>query len=151
DLLERRAAMVETLSAVSDLKIVNGGGTGSLHSTGRDPALTELAAGSGLYGPTLFDGYRDFKPEPAALFALPVVRRPATGIVTCFSGGYIAAGPAGKSRVPRPVWPEGLKLVGTEGTGEVQTPLRGRATRRLSLGDRVWFRHAKAGEVCERF
>ena len=30
----------------------------------------------GLYGPTLFDAYTSFSPQPAALFALPVVRRP---------------------------------------------------------------------------
>ena len=38
--------------------------------------MTEVAAGSGLYGPTLFDAFTSFSPTPAALFALPVVRRP---------------------------------------------------------------------------
>jgi D-serine deaminase-like pyridoxal phosphate-dependent protein len=33
----------------------------------------------------------------------------------------------------------------------VQTPLSGRAAASLQVGDRVWFRHAKAGELCERF
>jgi D-serine deaminase-like pyridoxal phosphate-dependent protein len=33
----------------------------------------------------------------------------------------------------------------------VQTPLAGAAADRLRIGDRVWFRHAKAGELCERF
>src|SRR5699024_6515268 len=113
-----RAAVEE---AVGPLDIVNGGGSGSLHLTGEDPALTELAAGSGLIGPTLFDGYDDFAPEPAVAFALPVVRRPAKDIVTCFSGGYIASGQAGASRVPSVHHPEGLALVGTEGAGEVQT------------------------------
>lgn len=32
---------------------------------------------------------------------------------------------------------------------EVQTPLRG--ARALRIGDAVWFRHAKAGELCEHF
>jgi D-serine deaminase-like pyridoxal phosphate-dependent protein len=27
----------------------------------------------------------------------------------------------------------------------------GEGARGLALGDRVWFRHAKAGELCERF
>ncbi|MGW5671296.1 hypothetical protein ACWEVO_25665, partial [Micromonospora sp. NPDC003776] len=38
----------------------------------------------------------------------------------------------------------------TEGAGEVQTPLAGAAATALRVGDRVWFRHAKAGELCER-
>jgi D-serine deaminase-like pyridoxal phosphate-dependent protein len=151
DLRSRRAAVVEAVGAHAELEIVNGGGTGSLHVTGRDKVLTELAAGSGLYGPTLFDGYRDFTPRPAAFFALSVVRRPSPSHATLFAGGYIASGPAGSSRVPRPYWPRGLRLLGTEGAGEVQTPVRGRAASSLRVGDRVWLRHAKAGEYCERF
>lgn len=151
-LRRRRSAVrsaVETV--VGPLEIVNGGGTGSLHLTGQDASLTELAAGSGLVGPTLFDGYDDFTPQPAVAFALPVVRRSARDVVTCFSGGYIASGPAGDSRVPTVHHPAGLRLIGTEGAGEVQTPLRGKAARDLAIGDRVWFRHAKAGEPAERF
>jgi D-serine deaminase-like pyridoxal phosphate-dependent protein len=151
DLSTRRAEIVTAVRAIADLEIVNGGGTGSLHSTGLDPVLTELAAGSGLYGPTLFDGYRDFAPEPSAFFALPVVRRPARRVATLFSGGYAASGPAGKSRTPTVWWPRGLQLLSGEGAGEVQTPVRGRAAEQLRVGDRVWFRHAKAGELCERF
>jgi D-serine deaminase-like pyridoxal phosphate-dependent protein len=136
---------------VADLELVNGGGTGSLHVLGQDPVLTELAAGSGLFAPTLFDGYAAFSLEPAAFFVLPVTRRPAAKMVTVFGGGYLASGPAGGSRVPTPVWPKGLRLLRAEGAGEVQTPVRGAAARRLRIGDRVWFRHAKAGELCERF
>jgi D-serine deaminase-like pyridoxal phosphate-dependent protein len=33
----------------------------------------------------------------------------------------------------------------------VQTPLVGAAADRLRVGDRVYLRHAKAGELCERF
>lgn len=151
--LRRRRTAVRSAveEVVGPLEIVNGGGTGSLHLTGQDPTLTELAAGSGLVGPTLFDGYDDFRPQPAVAFALPVVRRPARDIVTCFSGGYIASGPAGDSRVPTVHHPEGLRMIGAEGAGEVQTPLRGKAARDLAIGDRVWFRHAKAGELAERF
>jgi D-serine deaminase-like pyridoxal phosphate-dependent protein len=151
DLATRRTEIVTAVRAVADLEVVNGGGTGSLHSTGTDPVLTELAAGSGLYAPTLFDGYRDFTPEPAAFFALSVVRRPGPRLATVFSGGYAASGPAGKSRTPTPWWPRDLRLLASEGAGEVQTPLRGRAAAQLRIGDRVWFRHAKAGELCERF
>ena len=150
-LLERRAEVVSAVCEVADLEFVNGGGTGSLHVTGRDPVVTELAAGSGLYGPTLFDGYDDFSPQPAAAFALPVVRRPARGFATAFGGGYIASGPPGWSRVPHPFGRDGVRLVRAEGAGEVQTPLQGKGTRDLRLGDRVWFRYAKAGEMCERF
>ncbi|WP_229054822.1 alanine racemase [Aeromicrobium sp. Leaf350] len=151
ELLERRSEVVEAVGAVADLRVVNAGGTGSLEVTGADPAITELTAGSGMFCPTLFDGYEAFESRPAAFFALDVVRRPARGIATCFSGGYVASGPAGDSRVPTPVHPEGLSLVGTEGTGEVQTPVTGKAARQLRPGDRVLFRHAKAGEMCERF
>lgn len=151
-LRRRRSAVRAAIEGVvGPLEIVNGGGTGSLEVTGADPALTELAAGSGLIGPTLFDDYDAFTPRPAVAFALPVVRRPAKDIVTCFSGGYIASGPAGHSRVPSVHHPEGLSMIGSEGAGEVQTPLRGKAARDLAIGDLVWFRHAKAGEPAERF
>ncbi|CAA9273035.1 MAG: L-gulono-1,4-lactone oxidase [uncultured Blastococcus sp.] len=48
-----------------------------------------------------------------------------------------------------PTYPPGLRWLPTEGTGEVQTPLRGPGTAQLQVGSRVWFRHAKAGELCE--
>ena len=153
DLATRRAAVVNAVTAAVDhpLELVNGGGSGSLEATARDRAVTELTAGSGLYCPTLFDGYRAFTPRPAAWFALSVTRRPAPDVATCFGGGYIASGPVGKTRQPTPVSPSGLKLLGAEGAGEVQTPVRGKAAASLQVGDRVWFRHAKAGELCERF
>lgn len=151
ELVERRAAVVEAVRSLAPLEFVNGGGTGSLESTSAEAAVTEVAAGSGLIGPTLFDEYRAFRPRPALVYALPVVHRPNRNTATVFSGGYIASGPPGPSRMPTPVWPPGLRLTATEGAGEVQTPLVGRAARRLRIGDRVWFRHAKAGELAERF
>lgn len=151
ELAKRRAAAVRAVRALADLEFVNGGGSGSVESTGAEEAVTEIAAGSGLIGPTLFDGYGHFSPRPAAIFALPVVRRPAPKVATLFSGGYIASGPAEPSRLPTPYLPEGLSLLGFEGAGEVQTPVSGEAARSLRLGDRVWFRHAKAGELAERF
>jgi D-serine deaminase-like pyridoxal phosphate-dependent protein len=151
ELLRRRAAVVAALEqVVGRLEIVNSGGTGSLEISSADPVVTEVTAGSGLYAPTLFDDYRAFAARPALYFALPVLRRPAPDIVTLFGGGYIASGPAGKARVPRPLG-AGLSLIGTEGAGEVQTPLRGHGASQLQVGDRVWFRHAKAGELLERF
>ncbi|MFL5818121.1 MAG: amino acid deaminase/aldolase [Conexibacter sp.] len=151
ELAERRAAIVAAVEAIAPLEFVNGGGTGSIESTAAEPAVTEVAAGSGLYGPTLFDAYTRFRPLPAALFALPVVRRPGRGVVTTLGGGYLASGSGDRARLPRPVLPAGLKLDGREGAGEVQTPLLGAAADRIGIGDRVWFRHAKAGELCERF
>jgi D-serine deaminase-like pyridoxal phosphate-dependent protein len=150
ELVGRRAAAVTAVRGIAELEFVNGGGTGSLERTTTEAAVTELAAGSGLYSPTLFDAYRSFRGRPAALFALPVTRRPAPGMVTVAGGGWIASGPPGTDRVPVPTHPAGLRLVPTEGAGEVQTPLRGPGTADLRVGDRVWFRHAKAGELCER-
>ncbi|MER6753424.1 amino acid deaminase/aldolase [Micromonospora echinofusca] len=149
ELLARRGAAVAAVREHADLEFVNGGGTGSVAATSADPAVTEVTAGSGLYGPTLFDAYRAWRPTPAAAFACAVVRRPGPGLATVLGGGWIASGPAEDSRLPRPWLPEGLKLIGTEGAGEVQTPLAGTAAGALRVGDRVWFRHAKAGELCE--
>jgi D-serine deaminase-like pyridoxal phosphate-dependent protein len=151
ELAARRAAVVAAVRAVADLEFVNGGGTGSLELTSAESAVTEVAAGSGLLGPTLFDGYRSFQPRPAALFALPVVRRPGPGVATLFTGGYPASGPIGPDRLPSPYLPAGLKLTALEAAGEVQTPVTGKAVNRLKVGDRVWMRHAKAGELAERF
>lgn len=150
ELRERRAAIVAALREIAPLEFVNGGGTGSLESTAADPAVTETTAGSGLLAGHLFDLYRAFAPAPAAAFALEVVRRPAADVATVLGGGWIASGPALASRQPLPVWPEGLSTLAREGAGEVQTPLEGDAARRLSIGDRVWFRHAKSGELAER-
>jgi len=130
EILRRRAAAVAAVREYADLEFVNAGGTGSVAASGSDPVVTEVTAGSGLYGPTLFDAYSAWRPTPAAFFALSVVRRPAPRIATVLGGGWIASGPA-------------------EGPGEVQTPLVGAVADTLRPGDRVWFRHAKAGELCE--
>jgi D-serine deaminase-like pyridoxal phosphate-dependent protein len=149
EIAERRATAVAAVAAIAPLEFVNGGGTGSLESTSAEQAVTEVTAGSGLFGSALFDRYRVWRPQPAALFALPVVRRPGPGVVTVLGGGWVASGAAGPDRLPTPWLPRGLRLDGREGAGEVQTPLRGAAADRLAIGDRVWFRHAKAGELCE--
>ncbi len=151
ELAQRRAAVVAAVREVAPLRFVNGGGTGSVERTVAEDAVTEVAAGSGVFAPHLFDGYGAFDATPAALFALPVVRRPAPGWVTLFSGGYLASGPGDQTRLPRIQLPEGLSLSGTEGAGEVQTPVHGAAADGLRLGDLVWLRHAKAGELAERF
>ncbi|MDQ0814382.1 D-serine deaminase-like pyridoxal phosphate-dependent protein [Streptomyces sp. B3I7] len=152
ELAARRAEAVRAVRAVApDLEFVNGGGTGSVQYTAAEDAVTEIAAGSGLYVPRLFDNYTSFRGRPAALFALPVVRRPGVGVVTVLGGGYPASGAAGRDRLPVPYLPEGLRYDPQEGAGEVQTPLLGSPADDLLIGDRVWFRHAKAGELCERF
>jgi D-serine deaminase-like pyridoxal phosphate-dependent protein len=157
ELAARRSAVVEAVEGVlaragqAPLELVNGGGTGSLERTSRERAVSELTAGSGLYAPGLFDAYRAFSASPAALFALPVVRRPGSGVVTALGGGYLASGAGDGARLPHPYLPAGLRLDREEGAGEVQTPLLGKVADRLEIGDRVYLRHAKAGELCERF
>jgi D-serine deaminase-like pyridoxal phosphate-dependent protein len=150
ELNERRTEVVRRIRAIAPLEFVNGGGTGSLESTSADKSVTELAAGSGLVGPTLFDAYAKFHPQPALLYALPVVRRPKAGVATLFSGGYVASGTGTPDRLPSPFSPAGLRLTKTEGAGEVQTPVLGTAADGLRIGDRVWMRHAKGGELAER-
>ncbi|MFD5570570.1 amino acid deaminase/aldolase [Streptomyces cadmiisoli] len=152
ELVERRAAVVRAVRAVvPGLEFVNGGGTGSVQHTAAEDVVTEIGAGSGLYVPRLFDNYTSFSGRPSALFALPVVRRPGVGVVTVLGGGYPASGAAGADRLPVPCLPEGLRYDPQEGPGEVQTPLLGSPADDLLIGDKVWFRHAKAGELCERF
>lgn len=151
EIAERRAEIVAAVREVAPLRFVNGGGTGSLELTTREDAVTELAAGSGFYAPALFDDYSRFSLRPAAGFALPVVRRPAPGCVTALGGGYVASGASGADRLPVPWLPHGLHLDRYEGAGEVQTPLLGEVAVRLRVGDNVYMRHAKAGELCEHF
>lgn len=149
ELVERRARAIAAVRAVADLEFVNGGGTGSIERTVSEGAVTEVAAGSGLFGPRLFDGYRSFTPAPATAFALDVVRKPSAETATLLGGGWIASGVAGADRSPTLSWPEGLRFAPREGAGEVQTPLLGRAAAGLRAGDRVWLRHTKSGEIME--
>ncbi len=145
----RRGEIAEALARVTELEFWNAGGTGSVEDTVADPVVTEVAAGSGLLVPTLFDHYQSFQPRPAAFFGLPVTRRPSPEIATVHGGGLVASGPAGGDRLPAPWAPAGLHLTGLEGAGEVQTPLTGHPAALLKIGDLVWFRHAKSGELFE--
>jgi len=156
----RRRAMVEALTANGlPPQLVNGGGTGSLDTTTPDTGVTEVTAGSAFFKPHLFDYYKNAHTralEPACYFALEVTRKPAPDMVTCLGGGYVASGPPGLDKVPLPWLPRGLRLLPDECCGEVQTPLR-MTTRGatppidLALGDPIIFRHAKGGELAERF
>ncbi|MGY2703223.1 MULTISPECIES: amino acid deaminase/aldolase [unclassified Nocardioides] len=145
----RRREVAAALADVADLEFWNGGGSGSVEETAADPVVTEIAAGSGLLVPTLFDHYRSFAPRPASYFGLPVTRKPTAEMATVHGGGLIASGPIGADRLPTPWAPAGLELTGLEGAGEVQTPLTGPSAARLEIGDLVWFRHGKSGEVFE--
>ena len=151
ELRRRRAEAVASVRAVAALELVNAGGTGDLHLIADEDTVTEGTAGSGFYAPALFDTYSSFTLAPAAMFVLPVCRRPSAGVVTALGGGYLASGVGAKDRMPRPYLPLGLTVDSLEGTGEVQTPLHGPAADSLRIGDRVYFRHVKAGELCERF
>ncbi len=148
----RRAALVQLAKdAGARLRFVNGGGTGSIATTRREAAVTEITVGSAFYAPALFDNYRAFRYRPAAGFAIEVVRRPAAHIYTCLGGGYIASGLTGPDKAPRPYLPVGARLDSLEGAGEVQTPIHYAGPERLAIGDPVFLRHSKAGELCERF
>jgi len=153
ELAGRRAEVIRSLRAAGlPLRLVNGGGSGSLPSTLCDESVSESTIGSGLYASALFHHFKDVKYHPAAFFALQVVRIPKGGMVACAGGGYIASGEVRKSKLPLPVMPVGLKYLDLEGAGEVQTPLRVPPdTPPLNVGDPIFFQHAKAGELCERF
>ncbi|HVY46512.1 MAG TPA: hypothetical protein VHB21_11565, partial [Minicystis sp.] len=146
------AAIARALEAAGlHAALFDGGGSGSLAWSAADPALTEVAVGSAFLGTHLFDGYLDLGAEPALAFALAVARRPAPAFVTCLGGGFVASGPAGPDRLPRPWLPEGLALTPLEGAGEVQTPLLVPRGVDVPLGAPVFFRPAKSGELAEHF
>jgi D-serine deaminase-like pyridoxal phosphate-dependent protein len=149
---ERRASIVNTLTQHgAELRFVNGGGTGSMESTCQESVVTEVTVGSGFYSSALFDNYRHFKHQPAAAFAIEIVRQPKAHIFTCHGGGYIASGATGNDKQPLPYLPQGATLTPLEGAGEVQTPIRYSGPETLALGDPIFLRHSKAGELCERF
>lgn len=152
DLASRRKAIYDyAVNNGFEITLVNGGGTGSITSTIEEKHITEVTVGSGFYSPTLFDYYSTFKFNPAAGFALEITRKPTSKIFTLAGGGYVASGSAGKEKLPSPYLPKGVKLIENEGTGEVQTPFEYIGTENLQIGDPILFRHAKAGELCERF
>jgi D-serine deaminase-like pyridoxal phosphate-dependent protein len=145
----RRREIANALAQVCEVEFWNGGGSGSVEATAADAAVTEVAAGSGLLVPGIFDHYASFEPHPAAFFGLRVTRKPNPAMATVHGGGLVASGAPGPDRLPVPWAPPGLHLTGLEGAGEVQTPLTGHPAALLSIGDLVWFRHAKSGELFE--
>jgi len=153
ELTRRRGEVVQALHQEGlALRIVNGGGSGSLVTTLQDPCVTEATVGSGFYAPALFHHFVQVVYQPSAYFALQVVRCPAPGMIACQGGGYVASGPIEKDKAPLPVLPPGLHYLPLEGAGEVSTPLiLPKNCPDLRLGDPIFFQHAKAGELCERF
>lgn len=151
-LQDRRKQMVSLIHAEGHvLSLINGGGTGSLKATSQEDVVTEITVGSGFFAPVLFDHYADFKLSPSLMFTLPIVRHPEKNIFTCLGGGYIASGSTEAIKQPTPYLPHGLKLLRHEGAGEVQTPMMYQGPLKLLPGDSIIMRHAKSGEVCERF
>ena len=150
EISQRREGIVLGIKEMGfELRFVNGGGTGSMESTRNEKEVTEITVGSGFFTPTLFDNYCNFKHQPAAGYAIEVVRKPKENLYTCCGGGYIASGMISKDKQPQIYFPKGAKLIDQEGTGEVQTPVE--YDGNLNLGDPVFLRHSKAGELCERF
>ncbi|MEF2290814.1 amino acid deaminase/aldolase [Virgibacillus dokdonensis] len=149
---KRRGELVAALKARGfSLLLVNGGGTGSLSTTVKEDAVSEVTVGSGFYSPQLFDYYKQpLGTKPAMFFTLPIVRKAAKNIYTCHGGGYIASGKSGDDKMPVPVYPAGSRLISVEGAGEVQTPVF-IPKQSKEIGDIIVFRAAKAGEICERF
>jgi D-serine deaminase-like pyridoxal phosphate-dependent protein len=152
EVARRRGELVRLLDALGvKPRFVNGGGTGSMRTTGAEAAVTEITVGSGFYSPGLFDLYQDFRYQPAAGYAIEIVRQPAPHLYTCLGGGYTASGAAGPDKLPKPYLPAGARLLPLEGAGEVQTPIAYDGPETLGLGDPIFLRHSKAGELCERF
>jgi D-serine deaminase-like pyridoxal phosphate-dependent protein len=147
----RQQFVMLALESGFNIELVNGGGTGSILSTVLDEMVTEITVGSAFFSPHLFDGYADVDFRPSLYFALRVSRKPSEDYVVCTGGGYIASGSVDENKWPLIVYPKGLSFDDYEGCGEVQTPLKVSRRNKIKIGDLVFFRHSKAGEICERF
>ncbi|MEX0810824.1 MAG: amino acid deaminase/aldolase [Chitinophagales bacterium] len=152
EIAERRGNCVKALKDFGcQLDFVNGGGTGSMEWTRAEDAVTEITVGSGLFNSTLFDNYSNFKHHPAAAYAMEIVRKPGKDIFTAHGGGYTASGAIGKDKEAQIYLPKEAALIPQEGAGEVQTPFKYSGNLQLKLGQPVFMRHSKAGELFERF
>lgn len=152
EIAKRRSECVKALKDYGcELDFVNGGGTGSMEWTKQENAVTEITVGSGLFNSTLFDNYTNFKHHPAAAYAMEIVRKPSKDIYTAHGGGYTASGAIGNDKEAQIYLPKGAKLIPQEGAGEVQTPVKYNGPVQLKLGNPVFMRHSKAGELFERF
>lgn len=147
----RNEAVDTILSVTGELEFVNGGGSGSIDFTSQCPEVTEITVGSAFFNPALFDQYSALNLRPAAGFALRITRNPEEHVVVCHGGGYIASGAISIDKQPVLYEKGKFEYFSLEGAGEVQTPLKVITKETLKLGDTLYFRHAKAGELCERF
>lgn len=145
-----RKQAVDYLKENFDIEIINAGGTGSMHLLKDANDITEITVGSAFYAPALFSNYQALELQPAAGFALRVTRIFSDNVIVCHGGGYIASGAPGKDRLPQFLEPNVYAYSSLEGAGEVQTPITVKG-RKHTIGDTIYFRHAKAGELCERF
>ena len=146
ELAARRAAVV---AALPPLRFVNGGGTGSVEAHGR-------RAGGHRGG----GGIRPVRADPVR--RLHELHAPPRRLLR----------PAGRAPPRRAAWPPcsaaatppPARPAATASPAPSSRPASGSTARRaparsrrrchgadLQIGDRVWFRHAKAGELCERF
>jgi len=134
------------------VEFFNGGGTGSIRTTVIEPWITEVAVGSGFLQSQLFDYYQSNSSVPAITFALQATRKPQHNVVVCQSGGFaVASGAMHPDKLPTICSPSHLHYTCMEGIGEVQTPLEGPDADSIHLGDPIFFRPAKAGEIAEHF
>ena len=146
----RRLAIAHVKAYFPNLRFVNGGGSGSMAYTAQQKEVTEITVGSAFYAPALFDQFTHLQLEKAAGFALRVTRKPEKNIVVCHGGGYTASGAISTDRLPVFYEPTFFSYLSLEGVGEVQTPVKVNR-KKINVGDTLYFRHAKAGELCERF
>src|SRR5258708_38713704 len=105
-----------------------------MDSPRKEDVVTEITVGSAFFSPALFDNYRDFRYQPAAGYAIEIVRRPQPHIYTCLGGGSIASGSLGSEKQPQPYLPPGANLDANEGAGDVQTPIHYSAPVALNIG-----------------
>lgn len=145
-----RAYATQRASKENSIEFINGGGTGTIEMTSGDPAITEVAVGSGFYSPALFDSFQD-KYFPSLGYAMAVQRTPSENVLTVHGGGYVGSGNIGKEKAPVILSPKGAELIESEMAGEIQTPIIYRGLQKIQIGDPIFFRHSKAGELLERF
>lgn len=145
-----RQHAVSLIKAQWPLAFVNGGGSGSMTYSFAQRDVTEITVGSAFYAPALFDRYTSLKLQPAAGFACRVVRQFSDDTFVLHGGGYIASGSIGKDKQPVFLEKNRFSFSNLEGAGEVQSPIIDKE-KHLQVGDTVMLRHAKAGELCERF